>query len=253
MAADILKSSVGVQTGDKTISSRNKSVMTGGKNTEVDGSSGKITSGEIGNLQALKAAIDAVTTAVIQKTTAFTNEATEVAKVVASEIASLQPLEERINAIRSALTAVIQGVQGGGDIAGALGNLNIKVTNSNEGQQNNEALVSAIQSAIGGMSNIKIDSANVAQEITLSRVAAACEAINAKLSGSVGSTTNVTGGEKTTGATSSSSSEKNTSKTSKNTEENKKEAEAVKELNGLYEQLGKLQAQADTAKGANQK
>lgn len=237
IAAEALKNSAGVTTGAV--------VQTGA------------TTGEITNLNALKTVIESVTTAVNDKTTAFTNEATEVARVAAAEIAALQPLEERINSIKSILATVIESLKGGGDLGASLSNLNIKVTTAAEGKQDNTALISSIQSALSG---IKFDSTGMAQESTLGRVAAACEAINAKIVGNISGEVQSTATTESTSMTDTSTKEKESSAkkkesgTENKTEENQKEAATVKELNSLYEQLGKLQAERDvSAEGSNQR
>lgn len=145
------------------------------------------TSTEVTQINALKEAIEAVTTAVDLKTKAFESEDEVVKTIVSNEINALTPLKDTLESIGT----IITNIQSNNNIGAGLSNIAINVNHA-ETQQNDLARV------IDAIGNIKITSDPVADvgnvlatENTLSAIKTAVESINSKAqNGFVGTTNN---------------------------------------------------------------
>lgn len=97
----------------------------------VDGSSGQTdgaTTEEIQNLEAIRAKVSEITTAVEAKTNAFKTEGVEVGNVVDSEIAKLEELENKVMSIKATLEGLLNNIKTGADDVGAgLSNITVNV------------------------------------------------------------------------------------------------------------------------------
>lgn len=223
-------------------------------------------SAEAGQLANLQNAIAAVTTAVGEKTRAFTTEEAEVARVVGAEIASLDTLDQKVLSIKGTLEGLLSNLKTGqSDIGAGLGNITVTV-NKTDGadteQKGSWALDTTVQSVRTSIDGVRTDIGNVinaignintqpsdnnsgvtlATESTLGAVKAVLDAINGKIvAGTKGGSS-----KQSSGKTGDSSNKKTDTSEKKPKDTSKKdEAAQAKRIETLQKEIGTLRGEVN--------
>lgn len=123
---------------------------TGGGSGVGAGQTDGAATGEVDNLENVRAKVAEITTAVEAKTTAFQNEKTTVGTVVDEEVKKLNELEEKVKSITTTISGLLNNIKNGeSNLGEALNNIVVNVNYpKTEGDEQNKTSVEGLKTML---------------------------------------------------------------------------------------------------------